>query len=56
MQLPSEKKMLVFSFRKYNFSITAFRTRSAPYEWMRKAESESDNHFKTVNIHTDFVR
>ena len=39
MQLPSEKKMLVFSFRKYSLSIKALRTRFAPYELMRKART-----------------
>ena len=39
MLLHSEKKMLVFSFRKYNLSIMVLRTCSAPYERIRKARA-----------------
>ena len=39
MQLPSEKKMLVCSFRKYSLSITALRTCFALYELIRKARA-----------------
>ena len=49
----SEKKMLVFSFRKYSLSRTALRTCFALYVPIRNAKG--DYRFKAVNLHAALV-